>query len=464
MTRKFDYDFIVIGGGSAGYQAARTAVERGMKTAVVESARRLGGLCILRGCMPSKTLIHVADVLHQARQAGRLGLEIPAARADMRAVQARKRRIIAEFARERVAALESGRFDLFRHSARFRDATTLDLGRGKSLRARHFLIATGSRVAVPPVPGLAELPFWTSDEVLGMEEIPASVIVLGGGVVACEMAQLLARLGSRVTVVQRGSHLLSGHSAEASAVVSQAFRDEGIALFTGTSIRSIRHGKAGFSVRFEQDGRPVTRRAERLLNALGRMPATQRLDPAAAGVETRADGGIPTNRWQQSNVPHIYAAGDCTGPNDVVHLAVAQGELAVRHAAGESGLQPVASMPLLGVVFTDPAVATIGEREGELREKGAPFLKASHAFSDHGKSLLMEAGRGHATVLADPRTGRLLGAEIVGRDAGEMIHCFTGPLALKATADDLVRAPWYHPTLAEILTYPLEEIARRVSR
>lgn len=463
MATSRTYDFIAIGGGSAGYNAARTAAELGMKTAVVDKARPLGGLCILRGCMPSKTLIHVAEVLHQARHAGRLGLKVTGARADMKAVQARKQRIIADFAKDRVASLESGKFDLFRSLARFRDPHTLELADGTSLCGRHFLIATGSKVAVPPVPGLDAVPFWTSDEILDLDHVPPSVLVLGGGIVACEMAQFLGRIGSRVIVVQRGEQLLSDHSAEAAAVVKQAFLDEGIEVFTATRIDSLTHGRGGITVRFEHAGKIVTRRAARVLNALGRVPATGGLDLEAAGVKTRADGGIATNRWQQSSAPHVYAAGDCAGPHEIVHLAVAQGELAARHAAGLKDLKPVAAMPLLGVAFTDPQVAVIGARESELVEQGVPFLKASHPFSDHGKSILMEAVRGHVTVFAGREGGRLLGAEIVGKDAGELIHCFTAPLAMRATVADLLRAPWYHPTLAEIVTYPLEEVARKLA-
>src|SRR5205823_4305778 len=175
------YDFLVIGGGSAGFNAARTAVLHGFKTAVIDGARELSGLCILRGCMPSKTLLYMAEVLHLAQKGTTFGLRIPSARADMQAIHARKKKIIAEFAAYRVKALQSGKFDLIRAHARFSDAHTLELSNGERLRAKHVLIGTGSKVSVPPVPGLADVPFWTSDDVLNLDFIPKSVIVLGGG-------------------------------------------------------------------------------------------------------------------------------------------------------------------------------------------------------------------------------------------------------------------------------------------
>jgi pyruvate/2-oxoglutarate dehydrogenase complex dihydrolipoamide dehydrogenase (E3) component len=173
-------------------------------------------------------------------------------------------------------------------------------------------------------------------------------------------------------------------------------------------------------------------------------------------------GRISTNRWQQTNVPHIYAAGDCSGPTEIVHIAIAQAELAVRHAAGVRGVRPVDFRQLLSVVFTDPQLATVGLNERDLKAAGTEFISASYPFADHGKSILMEAKRGYVKVLADPKRGRILGAEIVGKDAGDLIHCYAVALTMRATVFDLLRSPWYHPTLSEILTYPLEEIADQI--
>ncbi|HSP42715.1 MAG TPA: FAD-dependent oxidoreductase, partial [Luteolibacter sp.] len=201
----------MIGGGSGGYAAARTAREVCGKVGIIDGSDELGGLCILRGCMPSKTLIYSAEVLHLARQGGGFGLEIPQAAADMAAMQQRKRRIIGEFANYRRGQLASGRFTLFRNRAKFVGPQTVELDDGRRLTADQFMIATGSVVAVPPVPGLAEVPFWTSDEVLDLDFLPRKVIVLGGGVVACELAQFLHRIGSEVVQIQRSPHILTGH-------------------------------------------------------------------------------------------------------------------------------------------------------------------------------------------------------------------------------------------------------------
>jgi pyruvate/2-oxoglutarate dehydrogenase complex dihydrolipoamide dehydrogenase (E3) component len=297
--------------------------------------------------------------------------------------------------------------------------------------------------------------------VLELDFKPRSVIVLGGGIVACELAQFLNRIGTRVCVIQRSPKLLRERSDEASQVILQAFSDEGIEVLTDTKLLGVRSGRGGISVTFERKGKTIRRQADHLLNALGREPATSRLSLAAAGVQTAPNGRILVNRWQQTSAPHVYAAGDCCGPHEIVHVAIQQAELAARHAAKAKGLKAISDALLLGVVFTDPQLGTIGWRESDLKEMGIQYASASHPFNDHGKSILMNAIYGYVKVLADPRSGRILGAEIVGKDAGELIHCFTTPLAMRATVHDMLRAPWYHPTLAEIVTYPLEELAEK---
>lgn len=458
------YDLLVIGGGSAGFNAARTATSLGKRVAVVDGAKVIAGLCILNGCMPSKTLLYSTDVLHLAQKGKTFGLKIPSAKADMKALHARKKKIIGEFAAYRAQALESGKYDVYRSQARFVDPHTVALDNGTQLTAKKFLIATGSKVSVPSaVPGLANTPFWISDDVLDLDFIPESVIVLGGGIVACELAQFLRRIGAKVTLIQRSKNILKDHSPAASEVVQQAFRDEGIDLHTDTKITGISGDKSGVAVKFLSAGKPLIRKARYLFNALGREPNTAGLNLAAAGVKLTDEGRVRVNRWQQSSAKHIYAGGDVCGPHDIVHLAVAQGELAARHAFGVKDLKPIDHALLLNVVFTEPPLATIGVQEAELTERGEKFLVASYPFNDHGKSILMDANYGYVKVIAEPKRGRILGAEIVGAQAGELIHIFSGPLAMKATVFDLLRAPWYHPTLAEILTYPLEEIAGQIT-
>jgi pyruvate/2-oxoglutarate dehydrogenase complex dihydrolipoamide dehydrogenase (E3) component len=239
-------------------------------------------------------------------------------------------------------------------------------------------------------------------------------------------------------------------------------RDDGVELFTGTELQRVRTADGHYEVEFRHQGRTVVRRARHLVNTLGREPDTAGLDLPKAGIETHPDGRIRTDEWQRTSRPHIYAGGDCTGPYEIVHTAVQQGELAARHAFGQPKLEPLDYDRLVHVVFTDPQVAVAGLGERTLGLAGRATVSASYPFDDHGKSILMEATYGFVKLVANPVDGRLLGAEIVGKDAGELIHIFSVALTQRATVFDLLRAHWYHPTLAEIVTYPLEEIAEKV--
>ena len=455
------FDYIVIGGGSGGYAAARTAREVCERVAIVDGANELGGLCILKGCMPSKTLLYSAEVLHLAQQEKAFGLSIPKAAIDMPALHERKLRTIAEFADYRKEQLGSDRFTLFRSKASFVDSKTIELEDGTKLTADHFMIATGSTVASPAIPGLNEAPFWTSDDILDLDLLPEKIIVLGGGIVACELAQFLRRIGSEVIQIQRSPHILKEASPEASNVIEAQFRKEGIELYTSTQLEKIEHDEKGFRATFSQGKKSHTVEAPYLLNALGRNPATEGLNLKAAGVNLRASGHIECNAEQQTSNPKIYACGDVAGPHEIVHVAIMQGEVAGRHATGRS-VDAVNYDTLLGVTFTDPQIGQVGLNEEQLKKRGIDYISADYPFDDHGKSILMEAKAGYVKVLAERSTGTILGAECVSKDGGELIHAMAVAVTLKATAADLLKVHWYHPTLSEIWSYPLEDIADEV--
>ena len=456
------YDLIVLGGGSAGYAGARTGVELGKSVAVVDGSKELGGLCILRGCMPSKTLIYSAEVLHLAQNGKKFGLNIPQATADFPALHQRKKTVIGEFQEYREEQLKDGRFDLYQQFGRFSGEKEMTLNDGTVLTADKILISTGSKISVPPVPGLSELPVLTSDEILELDRKLDSVIVLGGGVVACELAQFLSRTGSEVTQIQRSPNLLKSMSPEVSQVVKTAFEAEGMKVYTDTSNLSLQKTDNGYAATFEQDGQTTTVEATEIVNALGRTPATDSLNLSAPGVELRRSGHIVADEYQQTSHPDIFAAGDCAGPHEVVHVAIIQGECAVKKAFGQDP-DPMDYDPLLTVVFTDPQAAVVGLSETELTQRGIPFITESYPFDDHGKSILMEAKFGYVKVIAHKETGVVLGAECVGKDAGELIHSMSVAVGLKAKVQDLIKVHWYHPTLSEIWTYPLEDLAEEIT-
>ena len=219
----------------------------------------------------------------------------------------------------------------------------------------------------------------------------------------------------------------------------------------------------GVTIQFNHKGCESTVKAKYLFNALGREPNTSGLNLQVAGVDLKDSGHVVANGFMQSSNPDIYAAGDCVGPYEIVHIAVQQGETAAKHALGQT-VPEIDYALLMSVIFTDPQIAVVGKTAAQLSRGGTPFISARYPFDDHGKSILMEAKRGYVAIFSDDTGGRILGAEIMGRDAGELIHIFSVAIQMKATVFDLLRAPWYHPTLAEIVTYPLEEIVERLRK
>ena len=458
---EFDFDVAVIGGGSGGYAAARTAAGAGLKTVVIEGGKEIGGLCILRGCMPTKALLYAADVIHLARHAETWGIRVPQVSFDFAQVMARKNAMIKDFADDRVQQLTSGKFKFIRATARFTDPHTVALSTGETLAARYFVISTGSVVSEPPLPSLREAGYLTSDDALRLVEPPKSLIVLGGGAVAVEFAQFCARFDTKVTLIQRSEHILRDFDTDAAAELEKVFRRAGMTVFTNTRLLDARRQGDRKTVSFEHDGKTETASADEILFALGRAPNTAPLRLEKAGVKTERDR-IVTDARMQTSAPHIYAAGDCTGPHEIVHIAIQQGEIAAHNIAHPDLPRDMDYRLLARVVFTDPQIGTVGLTEKEVKAKNIPYLAASYPFSDHGKSLIMDAKDGFVKLLANPDTGEILGGCCVGPMGGELIHEIIAAMARRMTVHELAVMPHYHPTLAEIWTYPAQELADQI--
>lgn len=465
QKHSFDFDVCVIGGGSAGYAAARTARDAGLRVAVVDGSEKLGGLCILRGCMPTKTLLHAADVLHTARHhAAELGLVIPEAGFDWKKVFARKEFLVDDWAGYRAGQLEDERLHLVRKKAKFIDPHTLEFDEGSTLTAAHFVIATGSRVSPPPIPALETIGCIDSDDALALEHPPKSMIVLGAGPVALEFAQFFARMDVKVSVIQRSAHVLSPFDTDAAEVVETVFRREGIDVFTGTKLLDAAITPDGKSISFEHQGETKTVTAETVLLAIGRSPNTTSLALENAGVDTDPSGRILVDNRQQSSVPHIFAAGDCCGPHEVVHLAVRHGEIAAHNIRQPERPLEMDYRLMINVVFTEPQVATVGMTEKQCQAADIEYLTDTYPFGDHGKSVIFGATDGFVKMIADAKTGEILGAACVGPHGGELIHEVMVAMHSRMTVHQFAGLPHYHPTLAEIWTYPAEELAERIPK
>ncbi|TAM58959.1 dihydrolipoyl dehydrogenase [bacterium] len=448
----------MVGAGSAGFAAARTARDLGKRVAFVDPGP-LAGLCILRGCMPSKTLLRSGELAQLAREAHEYGVGAKIEGFDWARMMARKREIIQGFTDYRVDGIRA--FPVFEGPAHFVSGHEIEVG-GQRLRGQRFLIATGSVIQHPEIPGLAETGFLTSDQVLELERPPKDVIVLGGGYVATELGQFLHRMGVPATFVQRSPHLLSSEDPDVGDALAGCFRAEGMTVDTGTAIERVftRHGRK--VVAYRHGGQIREAEAEEIFFALGRRPNVDGLALESAGV-TYNRYGVDVDRHMRTSNPDIFAAGDVAGRFQLVHVAIHEGEMAARNAFLPQPENVDYSLVAAHAVFTDPQVAVVGMRERDLVAEGRRYLKGSYPFDDLGKAISVGLTKGFVKMLADPRDGRILGVAIVGAEASDLIHEAIALMYFKATVDDVVRMPHLHPTLAEIMTYPAEEIAEALA-
>jgi len=463
-----EFDFVVVGGGSAGYAAARTAAGEGLRTAVIDGSEELGGLCILRGCMPSKTLIESANRLQDMREADEFGLHAKDTGFDGAKIIERKRRLIAEFAKYRADQLESGKFTLIRGHARFTSphelAVALRGGGEQNVRSKNILVATGSVIRHPDIPGLAEAKPLTSDDVLDNEHPPKSLIVLGAGPVALEMAHYHRALGAAVTVIQRSKQILSSMDRDVADAVQQGMERHGTKFVLGRRIIGAGSSSRGKWLRVAHEDREETIEADEILLALGRDPATAGLDLAQAGLDVPPGRALATTDTQQTSVAHIFGAGDVTGKLEIVHIAIEQGEIAARNAARllrgkNEPLETIDYRLRLFAVLTQPETAMVGLTEREAAELGLDFAAATYPFADHGKSMVHGKTDGFVKLIADRPRGEIIGGAVVGPHASELIHEVVVAMRYRATAAEFLKIPHYHPTLSEIWTYPAEELA-----
>ena len=406
--------------------------------------------------MPSKTLLASSDLVHDIAAGAELGIHSAPPRIDLGQIIARKRKVITGFADYRIEAIKS--FPLYEGSARFESPHRLLVGDDVALEAKSYIIATGSTIAAPPVLGLEEAGYIDSDAVLDSFNLPASIVVLGGGYVGAELGQFLARMGVATTFLIRAKHLLSPEDADVGGGLTLAFREQGITVRTGAVLSHVEKIGEKKIVHYLQEGKHESIETDEIFSALGRLPNTAGLGLDAAGVRCHTMTGIEVGADLRTCVPHIFAVGDVTGVHPLVHIAIYQGEIAARNAVRGTSERADYSLQKTRTIFTDPQIAIVGETEKELQAAGVEYLAGSYAFADHGKAIAINKTTGFVKMMASPEDGRILGAAIVGAEASDLIHEVIVAMYYRGTVHDFVKIPHLHPTLAEILTYPAEEI------
>lgn len=438
----------VIGTGGGAMAAAITAAEQGAKVTVVERGT-IGGTCVNIGCVPSKIMIRAAHFAH-ARKTSPFDAGITAAAPQV------KRPVLLAQQQARVEELRTAKYEtiiasnpnitLLRGEASFKDAHSLTVklngGGERTVAFDRALIATGARPAIPPISGLHETPYWTSTEALVSDTIPPRLLVIGSSVVAVELAQTYARLGSHVTIVAR-SRLFFREDPAIGEALEQVFADEGITVLRQTQTLSVSHANNEFVL--ETSGGPL--RGEALLIATGRAPNVEALNLQAIGIKTGNGGVVEVNEHLQTSVPHIYAAGDCTDQPQFVYVAAAGGSRAAKNMTGDDATLDLRSMPT--VVFTDPQVATVGLSESEAHHQGIETDSRLLTLDNVPRALVNFDTRGFIKMVAEPGSGRLLGVQAVAAEAGELIQAAALAIHHNMTVADLATQLFPYLTMVE---------------
>jgi pyruvate/2-oxoglutarate dehydrogenase complex dihydrolipoamide dehydrogenase (E3) component len=439
------YDVIVIGSGQAGVPLASRLAVAGRSVLLCERGP-LGGTCVNVGCTPTKTMVASARAAHVARTAARLGVATGSVTVDLRAVIARKDAIVQEWragVQRRLDAAGS-RLQIRCGSARFVGPREIEVN-GETHTAEIVIVNSGCRPIVPALPGLDQVPFLDNASIMTLDAMPRHLVILGGGYIAVEFGQMFRRFGSDVTILQRGDHLLGREDPEVASALEAAFRDEGIDLRLGVDGRAVQRAGNELIVELATGDRV---RGTHLLVAVGRQPNTDDLGCEAAGIRLDARGAIVADDHYRTSAEGVYAVGDVLGGPQFTHNSWDDHRILFDFLLGR-GSRGRFGRNVPYCVFTDPQLARVGLSEAEARERKIDYEVASMPFASIARATELDETAGILKVLLDPKSERVLGAAIVGLEAGELIHIFVALMQAGASARSIVDAQAIHPTLAE---------------
>jgi pyruvate/2-oxoglutarate dehydrogenase complex dihydrolipoamide dehydrogenase (E3) component len=451
-----DHDVVVIGSGQAGVPLAARLARAGRRVLLAERGA-LGGTCVNTGCTPTKTLVASARAAHVARTGARLGVRAGEVQVDWPAVLARKDEVVRRWQEGVEKKLAGGgeRLRLVHAQARLVGDSTVEVG-GERHRAEVIVIDVGGRPVVPPIPGLEAVPWLDNRRVMEVKEVPRHLVVVGGGYIGCEFAQAFRRFGAAVTVVEPGAHLMGREDPEVSEALEGALRAEGIDLRLGTSPLAVSGGPGRVAVKLSAGG-PVE--GTHLLVATGRRPNTDDLGCEAAGVALDARGYVVVDDHYRTSAAGVYAVGDCAGGPQFTHAAWDDHRLLFDVLSGRPGRGRKDRL-VPSCAYTDPQVAGVGLTEREARARGVAYEAATMPFGWVARAIETDERAGLLKVLVDPATDRILGASIVGAEAGELIHVFAALMQAGAPAQALVDLETVHPAFAEGLQSVVMRLAR----
>ena len=458
------FDFLVVGGGSAGFAAAIRAADLGARVAMAEGGT-LGGTCVNVGCVPSKTLIRAAEAQHRRVHHAFRGIPASDGQPDWPTVRAEKDALVAELRQTKywnvLRAYPS--ITLFQERATFVSGREVRLASGRTLTAGKIVVTTGSSPWAPPIPGLAEAGYLDSASAMALERIPQSLVVIGGSAVGLELAQTFARLGVRVTVLEALPRVVAAEDADIGNALADYLRSEGLDVYTDVRVDRVSRGSDGYDVQYHAGSATRTARADQLLVATGRRANTAGFGLDQIGVTLGKKGEIVVNEFLQTTNPNVYAAGDVIGDPMFVYVAAYAGALAAENAlTGNERRYDLSALPK--VTFTDPAVSSVGLTEDEARAQGIEPLVSKLPLEHVPRALAARDTRGFIKLVVDAGTKKIIGAHILAAEAGEMITEPALAIKLGLTTEDVTST--FHPylTLSEGIKLAAQAFTKDVAK
>lgn len=459
MSNEKRFDLVILGSGSTAFAAALRAQEFG-KTSVMTEERTIGGTCVNRGCLPSKNLIEAAKIIYDAANPRYPGIGSAKLSLDFKKIVSQKDEVVRNYRQKKYESLVDGKIVIEKGHVAFVNEHAIQVD-GKRLIGEKILIATGSRPVVPDIPGLKDVPYitsdlLTSDESLELTELPKSLVIIGGGYIALELGQMFHRFGTGVTILERSRQLLAhGYEPEVGRTIAEILQEEGIHILTGVSFDSVEQQRNGIAlnIRLGNESRQVT--AEKLLVASGRRPNTDLIGIEKAGVSVGSNGEVLVDEYLRTDVPHIFAAGDLVGRQTGSQMATPVGSqdggIAAHNAL--SGKQPrkVNHRVVPRGIFVDPQIGIVGMTEKEAIAAGHPCWCNTLQMSLVPRAGAIRDTRGIIKMVADARSGEVLGVSMVGVNASEVIHEAAMAMRFKAGIEDFIELLHIYPTMAEAL-------------
>jgi dihydrolipoamide dehydrogenase len=455
-----EHDVVVVGGGPGGYVAAIRAAQLGFNVACVDENPRFGGTCLRVGCIPSKALLESSHLFHQAQHGLQVhGVKVAQVQLDLAAMMQRKDQIVSQLTGGIDMLLKKNKVTAYRGRGKLADVETISVGLPEgpvNLRAKHILLATGSRPATMRGIEMDGKLIGDSTTALGYSEVPKRLVVIGGGYIGLELGSVWQRLGSEVIVLEAMDRILPGLDMEIGQIAHRTFEKQGIQFRTKSWVESARV-EGGKCVVKCKDAEPIE--CDRVLLSTGRFPCSNDLGLESVGIETDKRGFIPVDENFQTAVRGVYAFGDLIGGAMLAHKASEEGIVCVERISGMKSHVNYDAIP--AVVYTHPEIASVGKTEEQLKEAGIEYIKGICPYGASGRALALGDSQGRVKVLADAKTDRVLGVHIIGAHAGDLIAEATTAIEFGASSEDIARCCHAHPTLSELLHEAAMAVAKR---